>query len=62
MAKILLISDNIDVQTDAQTTLLNHEFDICVDKVAIEDTMQVHTPDIVMIDSDTNNIDFRKLS
>lgn len=61
MAKILLISDNIDVQTDAQTTLLNHEFDICVDKVAIEDTMQVHTPDIVMIDSDTNNIDFRMI-
>lgn len=61
MAKILLISDNIDIQTDIQTTLLNHEFDIYTDALTIADAMKVDTPDIVMIDSDIQSADLRTI-
>lgn len=61
MAKILLISDNINVQTDIQTTLLNHEFDIYSDEQTIADAIQVDTPDIVMLDSDTKSVDIRNI-
>ena len=59
MAKILLVSDNIDVQTDIQTTLLNHDFEVYTDELAIADELQVDTPDIVMLDSDIESIDIR---
>ena len=61
MAKILLVSDNKDVQTDIQTTLLNHEFEVCFDEVLIADSMQVDTPDIVMLDSDIELVDIRSI-
>lgn len=61
MAKILLVSDNKDVQTDIQTTLLNHEFEVCSDEVLIADSMQVDTPDIVMLDSDVESVDIRSI-
>ena len=52
MAKVLLVSDNKDIQTMAQTTLLDHEFLISTDKTTIMDIMKVETPDIVMFDTD----------
>ena len=61
MSKILLVSDNKEVQTDIQTTLLNHEFEVCYDEVLIADSMQVDTPDIVMLDSDIEAIDIRSV-
>ncbi|MCR5266383.1 MAG: HAMP domain-containing histidine kinase [Cyanobacteria bacterium RUI128] len=54
MAKVLLVSDNKDIQTMAQTTLLDHEFLISTDETTIMDIMKVETPDIVMLDTDSN--------
>ena len=51
MAKILLITDNIDTSSSVQSTLVEHEFLVSVDKVAILDIMKVEAPDIVMIDT-----------
>ena len=60
MAKILLISDNIDIKTTVQTSLLDYEVLISVDNVVILDVMKVDTPDIVMVDSDAK-IDIKNL-
>lgn len=59
MAKILLVSDSREIQTDIETTLLNHEIDIASDEISISDSMQVDTPDIIMIDSDIETLDLR---
>lgn len=61
MAKILLVSDDINVQTDVQTTLLNHEFSFCADEVVFNDFVKVDTPDIVMLDSDIKSLDIRNI-
>lgn len=61
MAKILLISDDKNIQTIIQTTLLNDEFLIEFDLVNIMDIMKVETPDVVMIDSEVKNIDLKAL-
>ncbi len=60
MAKILLVTDNIDIQTVVQTTLLEHEFLISSDETTIMDIMKVDTPDIVMFDTDCEK-DFKHL-
>mgnify|MGYP002623386282 CR=1 FL=1 len=54
MAKVLLVSDNIDIKTAVQTTLLEHEFLTSTDPTVILDVMKVDTPDIVMFDSDSD--------
>lgn len=54
MAKILLITDDIDNSTMVQTTLLEHEFLISTDKTAILDIMKVETPDTVILDTNSN--------
>ncbi|MCD8377692.1 MAG: hybrid sensor histidine kinase/response regulator [Candidatus Gastranaerophilales bacterium] len=61
MAKILLISDNIDIQTVVQTTLLNDEFIVSANEVTILDVMKVEAPDIVMIDTDIASLDLRSV-
>ena len=61
MAKILLVSDNRDIQTKFQTTLLNHEFIIAVDEMTIMDVMKVEAPDIVVLDSDSDNADLKSI-
>lgn len=61
MAKILLISDNINIQTITQTTLLNHEFLIASEETTIIDIMKVEAPDIVMFDSDIKNLDLKSV-
>lgn len=61
MAKILLVSDNRDIQTKFQTTLLNHEFIIAVDEMTIMDVMKVEAPDIVVLDSDSSNADLKSI-
>jgi len=55
MAKILLVSDNMDVQTVIKTTLLEHDILVSTDFTDILDIMKVEAPDIVMIDSDMEN-------
>lgn len=60
MAKILLVTDNINIQTVVQTTLLEHEFLISSDETTIMDIMKVDTPDIVMFDTDCEK-DFKHL-
>ncbi len=52
MAKILLVTDNIDINTVVQTTLLDHEFLTTTDETTILDIMKVESPDIVMLDSE----------
>lgn len=52
MAKILLVTDNIDISTVIQTTLLEHEFLQSTDETTVLDIMKVEAPDIVMIDSE----------
>lgn len=54
MAKILLVTDNIDTSTTVQTTLLEHEILVSADETTILDIMKVESPDIVMIDTNTN--------
>jgi signal transduction histidine kinase len=61
MAKILLISDNKNIQTITQTTLLNHEFLVSSDETTISDIMKVELPDIVMLDSDVENLDIKSV-
>lgn len=61
MAKILLVSDNRDIQTKFQTTLLNHEFIISIDEMTILDVIKVEAPDIVVLDSDSKNIDLKSI-
>ena len=60
MAKVLLVSDNMDVKTSVQTTLLEHEFLTSADPTVILDVMKVDTPDIVMFDSESN-IDIKSI-
>lgn len=52
MAKILLVTDNINISTVIQTTLLEHEFLQSTDETTVLDIMKVEAPDIVMIDSE----------
>ena len=40
MAKILLVTDNINIQTVVQTTLLEHEFLISSDETTIMDILR----------------------
>ena len=54
MAKVLLITDNIDVSTVVQTTLLNHEFVVSTDTTTILDIMKVESPDVVITDTNSN--------
>ena len=54
MAKILLVTENIEIKTVVQTTLLNHEFLEATDSQAILDIMKVEAPDIVIFDSDSD--------
>ena len=61
MAKILLISDNKNIQTTIHTTLLNHEFLVATDETTITDIMKVDAPDIVMLDSEIENIDLKSV-
>ncbi|MCM1265865.1 MAG: HAMP domain-containing histidine kinase [Candidatus Gastranaerophilales bacterium] len=61
MAKILLISDNKNIQTVIHTTLLNHEFLIATDETTVTDIMKVDAPDIVMLDSDIQNLDLKSV-
>ena len=60
MAKILLVTDNKEIETVVHTTLLNHEFWTSTDVVTILDIMKVECPDIVMFDSDLK-IDLKPL-
>lgn len=60
MAKILLVTDNIDVKTTVQTSLLTHEFLTETDDTVILDIMKVEAPDIVMLESD-NDIDLKNI-
>ena len=60
MAKILLVTDNKEVETVVQTTLLDHEFLTSTDVITILDIMKVESPDIVMFDSDLK-IDLKSL-
>ena len=55
MAKILVVSDNQDIITLVQSTLLNHDILVSVDETAILDIMKVDTPDIVMLDADCDS-------
>ena len=53
MAKVLLITDNIDTKTTIQTTLLDYEVITSEEPVTILDIMKVEMPDIVMFDMDS---------
>lgn len=59
MAKILLVSDDINVQTQVQTTLLNQEFTVLTEELSIIDTVKVDTPDVIMFDSNVGNLDLK---
>ena len=61
MVKILLVSDNKDIQTTIQTTLLDCEFIVSTDETNITDTMKVEAPEIVMLDSDINGADIKSV-
>ena len=58
MSKILLVSDNIDVNTVVRTTLLTHEILTSVDETTILDIMKVEAPDVIMLDT-TGNIEIK---
>jgi len=61
MAKILLVSGDKNIQTTVQTTLLEDEFIVSTDEMTILDVMKVEAPDIVMLDSDINNVDLKSV-
>lgn len=61
MAKILLVTDDINLRTDVQTTLLTHEIDVITDEIVIADTLNVDVFDIVMLDSSLASSDLRNV-
>ena len=54
MAKILLITNNQDISSTVQTTLVEHEFFVSIDEQNITDIMKVETPDFVIFDTAEN--------
>ncbi|MBR3890067.1 hypothetical protein IKJ53_06085 [bacterium] len=61
MAKILLVTDDINLETDVQTTLLTHEIEVMAEEIDIADSMNVDVFDIVMLDSALKSSDIRNV-